>query len=795
MLKLVKMNILIPLNYNSDDFSKCLEVLPTVSKTEVDEFRHYERKHEKNWFGYCFRNKPVEKNFQMANSPLTNPGDYFVGRIELNSGVRSLIGINNNVTSTYRLSNSDVPFNIGMIRLLFIKNGISLLHFEIETSDIENDECRNFISYFGKIVSSRPCIHFEKRISRDELNEVKISFKELVENVINLQKYIPLSLYGDAINPYIQINMIGGCGDYDKMAYFDSIQALSPRSSVKEISDDLVYRGREDYIIRFAGDRTFCIFGDTDLCGDANYDFLINKNNGLIKTATENYTTVYAFLVSFYLMLNKAEPSKEESEYIVNMPKRLSEEDNIREFYEKCLWENGWRLNSLISELKDRLKERNIGKMICSMSDEIKEIKKITEETHEITQETNKGVTYLVDFVNTELKTYIKQEKKRFNSAPDKDTDAGVGRFIENTSNHINEKVKTSGDEIIRQEEQGLMLMFGDNWKYLMDTSKISLISAGTLLKKCADINVSDFDYSGISICCTSALEAELRRIFFDGLIEYMINTYGYPALDDGSVSENWPDPLLAIPRYQITIGSKVKIKDIFTMGNLPFLFGETGKLSERPEVRNNQLEQARLTKARMTEYLCTIMRQPYNHQAFESLYIENRTDEQITSQKGCFVWKCEKIRVDYRNKAAHTSVVTAKEASLCYQSILSSLPTRSDTYIYNAEIIGVILELFEKIDGFRIQDELHREKGNENYEKQDTADKFSVGDVVEVVNLEVTTRGGIRGRIKDTSVRVTLSPKYLTEAGINARQFKQNELKVKLIHWDDNGQTFNGAL
>ena len=134
-------------------------------------------------------------------------------------------------------------------------------------------------------------------------------------------------------------------------------------------------------------------------------------------------------------------------------------------------------------------------------------------------------------------------------------------------------------------------------------------------------------------------------------------------------------------------------------MGKLPFLFGETGELSPKTFIRKNQLAQSELMRKRMTEYLSTIVLDYYKEIPFEAFYIGEKTDDRLTSQAGCFVWKCEQIRNKYRNKAAHVNVMTEQEATSCYQSIL----TKRGTYTYNAEIAGTILELFSKIDGSKL--------------------------------------------------------------------------------------------
>lgn len=43
---------------------------------------------------------------------------------------------------------------------------------------------------------------------------------------------------------------------------------------MREIDTSIIYIGKEPYISRFAGDKTFCIYGDTDTCGDDSLDFI-----------------------------------------------------------------------------------------------------------------------------------------------------------------------------------------------------------------------------------------------------------------------------------------------------------------------------------------------------------------------------------------------------------------------------------------------------------------------------------------------------------------------------------------
>jgi hypothetical protein len=406
-------------------------------------------------------------------------------------------------------------------------------------------------------------------------------------------------------------------------------------------------------------------------------------------------------------------------------------------------------------------------------------------------------VDYLVSFTDTELKSFLDEERRKLRNSESTDPEKQVGEFIHHTASYIDEKVGLSGDDIVKTEREGLHMLFGEHWQYLMSTSQTSLVSAGSLLKKCADINTPDFDFSGVCICATAALEAELKRIFFNGLLTYMVETYGDPEIDDANeIYKYWPDQLLTVPKYQYMQknSSKIKKVDHFTMGNLPFLFGETGRLSDKSAIRANQLEQAKMMKTRMSEYLSTIVLDYYKDLPYEAFYLEDNREDRITCQPGCFVWKCDKIRANYRNKAAHVDVMSEEEASSCYQSIL----TKPDSYEYNAEIVGVLLELFCKIDGNKIEKvSYQRVTKNTKAESAAVGDAavFSVGQIVELVDLKVTAKSGLKGTIAGSTVSASLSKKHLMEKNIYAAQYTGKTISVKLVCWDNNGKTYNAEL
>lgn len=797
MFQIVKYNLLIPFLYDSEHQYKLCEDRIALSTEVIKECIEKGDFSSMTWFQSCFRSKPLEQNYQMAGSPLLIDERYKMTRVELDSIVRNRIGIHKNENVVYRLERDNITFSIPKIRLLFTNNRIGFIQVEILAKNLDESASRRMGYVFSKVTGNQPRLSYQRKISKDESENITISLKQLIENIVNLQAYIPINLYENRISTYMQISVIGSCES--KLKYFDSLQALSQRSSTKSIDESRMYLGRELYISRFVGDRTVCIYGDTDICGIENIEFLTNVGNGLIKTATENYTTIYAFLISLRLLLANSTMAQDDLKYLLDAPLNLSEEDNIREFFDNCIWNNGWNLGNQIENLRKKVQIFDIEKIQRDTEEHGRELKRQSETLKKMSDDVvsvRNDVGFIVDFIRTELSSFLEKEKKIFNQSLGKDDDSSIGAFVKKTSEHIDQELENSGDNDINQERKKFAALFGDKWQYVMKTSQTSLISSAVLLSRCSDITAPDFDWSGVCICCTAALEAELKRVFFDGLLDFMVTNYGEPCNENANeIYVNWPDALLSIPRYQFSSGTDGRLKrvDHFTMGNLPFLFGETGKLSTKEYIRSNQLAQSELMRKRMTEYLSTIVLDYYKEIPFEAFYIGESNGDRFTNQVGCFVWKCEQIRSKYRNKAAHVNVMTEQEAASCYQSII----TKRDTYTYNAEIAGAILELFSKIDGSKLNKSLHGKykpvhNTSAEVKKQSFPGEYVIGQIVELGDLEVTTKGVLRGTIVGSTVGASLSKKHLSDVGVYPRQYLGKSVKVKLVRWDENGQKFN---
>lgn len=134
-------------------------------------------------------------------------------------------------------------------------------------------------------------------------------------------------------------------------------------------------------------------------------------------------------------------------------------------------------------------------------------------------------------------------------------------------------------------------------------------------------------------------------------------------------------------------------------MGNLPYLLGKISYPSKDKKIKKEQVRQSRLLQERMKEYLKTIVNERYINDPYTAFYDRAGYPGKISG----IVKKSENIRSDYRNKAAHLNIMSSNNAEDCYTKVIR-YPSRSETYNYRADITGLILDLFERIDGNKLK-------------------------------------------------------------------------------------------
>lgn len=796
-------NLLIPFAFDLSEWEKIDDCKEQPLRETIEQIRENGNYGSKEWFSYCFKNLPVNETFQMGGSPLLNDeSGTLVKRIELNQPVRVLLGLHKNENRICFIKRENINFRLGKVRLLFYKAGLGMIHLEVESENLATEQLLNFCEQLASIQKDVK-FTYENKVAKDSSVTVVASFKKLVEKILSLQNYVKLSTYKKETygKAYMQEYLVGNVDQNIQRQFFEMLrnQRRSNMRSSVGINAENSYKPFE-YITWAIGEKTLVCYSDMSKCGDDNRSFL-TEPGGLVKSIDLNYITIYAYLIVLQLLLRDVEVNKHQElvDLLSILPdEKLSAEVHINELFDSYVGSYLWRLHERIEKAcKDN--QVYVGEKLTALSSQMDQMEEtFSERLTDLSEKTDylvKQVNHLVSFTDTELKAFLESERRKIKEAGDTHPEEQVGEFINHTAAYIDERVGLSGDEIVKKEREGLQMLFGERWKYLLPSSQISLVSAGALLKRCADINTPDFDFSGICICATAALEAELKRVFFDGLLNYMVKNYGNPEnVDLDEIYKYWPDVLLTATKLQYSRGtnSRVRKANHFTMGNLPFLFGETGRLSDIPAIQNNQLEQAEMMRTRMSEYLATIVVDYYKSTPYEVFYLKNDREDRYVCQPGCFVWKCERIRENYRNKAAHVNVMSEEEASSCYQSII----TKPDTYVYNAEIAGAILELFCKIDGTKLSNiSSGRVADNKPVSVAvggNSVNAFSIGQIVELENLEVTSKGVLRGTIVGSAVGASLSKKHLSDIGIYPRQYLGKRISIKLVRWDENGQKYN---
>ncbi len=110
-------------------------------------------------------------------------------------------------------------------------------------------------------------------------------------------------------------------------------------------------------------------------------------------------------------------------------------------------------------------------------------------------------------------------------------------------------------------------------------------------------------------------------------------------------------------------------------MGMMPFFLG-------RPDWKSDE-EQDRLLHSKMKEYLKTIVKDEYKETPLLSFY---QKDDPI-----CFVQRCENVRNDYRNPAAHTNVLPRASAEACYRTVVGKRGMAE----FTSDVTGLITSLY----------------------------------------------------------------------------------------------------
>ncbi|MDE6435174.1 MAG: hypothetical protein K2L07_13200 [Lachnospiraceae bacterium] len=640
-------------------------------------------------FASLFLECPLKHSSQLSGSPLLENDSPLLACLELKQTQRRKVGIHQNENHTYLLIKCDIPFIIGKVKLWLFKGGIGFITINVGTDVMDDSALLDLVSRLSD-VKTKYAIKYDRAVARGEFETVNTSIRKILDHICNLPE-------GDEIKPFDSTYKRAMCLFYgfgyvennDELLYFLEMlrrQNTSNRKVPFGLQSDHCFNTFE-YITCAISESVLAVIGDVKSAGEENEYFLTN-NGGLRQSIFSNYLPVYLNCLSISLRLQKLQ--KDFHLYDISALK-LCPKDAVCELHDIM----NTPLHDLTSEyhinelFKTYLCDRALGisEKLQKLSGDgnrqyIEEIYNRVRMIDERTERMEKQLSVVANFVENDLSEWLCTAKSGLKRATsDEENEIVVSDFIAFSSDYINNNVSASND-FIDQEESYLQDLFGNTWNQMCQTSKISLMSAGVLWRSCSHIKKVDFDFSGICISATSALEAELKQVFFIGFQKYMETAYGKPDKNKWEKTfEQWPEKLLSWNR--IDYEKKVKtgklpfldLQKTFTMGMVPFFMGRSDWKSS--EVQNQLLH------SRMEEYLGTVVRDEYQKTPLLSFYQEG--------DPTCFVQRCENVRNDYRNPAAHTNVLSKECADACYRTVVG----RRETEEFTSGVTGLIMSLY----------------------------------------------------------------------------------------------------
>ena len=279
-----------------------------------------------------------------------------------------------------------------------------------------------------------------------------------------------------------------------------------------------------------------------------------------------------------------------------------------------------YKILSLLSRIEKKID--TVQKTVDKISEQIQELSK---QIHEYQDLTKRQLEYASD--NTDEQEHI---MKAF-------TDTCVERITQTIkSEYAIEQFEVEKKKLIDSMGEGA-------WMKMDEDAKSFLISSKVIYAKLVGIS-SIIDYSGVCLLVTKALELELSKRFCQNYVAY------YKSMNSGQTG------IMAAP---ITILNKqhngyLRQND-FTLGSFPFIVG-----CKFVKGLNNSKKE--IIKDSIIEYV---------KQGILKTYAESHNDYEILDLLSGYAHDIERVRTDYRNKAAHTNAVTKVSAKECFDLVL----------------------------------------------------------------------------------------------------------------------------
>lgn len=337
------------------------------------------------------------------------------------------------------------------------------------------------------------------------------------------------------------------------------------------------------------------------------------------------------------------------------------------------------------TSVKSKTDNSKTSEDLSQISGKLDAIHELVKQVDNKTEQIQVQMAHLVRFAVQDLQKWLQKEKEDLAPFIQNNNEKAIAAFADKLANYLSIHIHGS-DTLIQKETANLQSIFGIIWDRLLPTTQTSLVSAGVLWSYCEDIG-NNFDYSGVCISATSALESELKRVFYTGFQEYLYNHYGDPSkLPMDTVFSVWPEKLLnktkaACQNEFLNPGSSVLgIGNSFTLGTLPYLFWDKDPVNRK------------LLQQRMKEYLQTIVKDCYADNPLKYINPLIKEGDKTIRDPNSFISQCEQIRENFRNPAAHIDIIPWEKADECYSEVVG----KADSFRYATQAKGLIMKLYE---------------------------------------------------------------------------------------------------
>ena len=310
--------------------------------------------------------------------------------------------------------------------------------------------------------------------------------------------------------------------------------------------------------------------------------------------------------------------------------------------------------NELASEVRQIRKDMNDMKIMQSnMNDTLNDtnetahdIKDTAIDTNETVHDIKEEIKQLSIQLEEIHKDYKKDQQETRRKLDNALSDAEIDKIMSNHTNKCIKKIgtcikETFGNYKFEEEEKELCnLLKKENWNKLENESKKFLITSKITYKSLNKLPDDIMDYSGVCLLVTKALEVELTKRFCKWFLDYL----------KGKDYSEYHSSLL---NTNNRTGDKYKIKPKnCTLGTITYILGFGGSDNPNEEYEKNFSISIVYSKNRL----------------FKNFSANDEKIRKTLIKYGSYV---DKIRLDYRNPAAHTGLLNQTKAEECFEYVL----------------------------------------------------------------------------------------------------------------------------